>query len=43
MVTHEKTRVFWGVKSGDYVQKGIVFSFCPFCGEKIINEQIIGE
>lgn len=29
------TRRFFGVKSGDYVAKGIAFNYCPFCGEKI--------
>jgi hypothetical protein len=26
---------FFGAKSGAHVERGIVFSFCPFCGESI--------
>jgi hypothetical protein len=29
------TRSFFGVKSGGHTDKGMAFSFCPFCGEKI--------
>ena len=28
-------RKFAGVKSGDHRQKGMIFNFCPFCGERI--------
>ena len=31
----EPTRTFFGVKSGAYRSSGIVFNFCPFCGEPI--------
>lgn len=30
----ENTRRLFGVKSGDYVDKGLIFTYCPFCGEK---------
>lgn len=29
------SRVFFGVKSGNFVAKGFAFNFCPFCGERI--------
>jgi hypothetical protein len=29
------TRTFFGVKSGAHIAKGMLFNFCPFCGEKI--------
>lgn len=29
------TRTMFGVKSGEHVAKGMLFNFCPFCGEKI--------
>lgn len=37
MSTREEgpTRTFYGAKSGDHTENGIVFSFCPFCGERI--------
>ena len=35
MTTGERSRTFFGVKSGHHVAKGIVFNFCPFCGTKI--------
>lgn len=28
-------RGFYGVKSGEFVSKGMAFNYCPFCGEKI--------
>lgn len=28
-------RVFFGIKSGEFVAKGFAFNFCPFCGERI--------
>ncbi len=34
-VGRERSRTFFGVKSGKHVEKGIAFNFCPFCGEKI--------
>lgn len=34
-------RRFWGTKSGDFVEKGIAFNFCPFCGEKIEQPTIL--
>ena len=36
--THKKTREFYIIKSGDYVGKGIVLNYCPFCGEKLLKE-----
>lgn len=35
MDTHKPSRSYFGTKSGDHVQKGLLFNFCPFCGEKI--------
>ena len=29
------SRTFFGVKSGEHVEKGLAFNYCPFCGEKI--------
>lgn len=29
------TRTMFGVKSGEHAPKGMLFNFCPFCGEKI--------
>jgi hypothetical protein len=29
------SRSFFGVKSGEHVDKGTVFSYCPFCGNQI--------
>jgi hypothetical protein len=29
------TRTMFGVKSGEYATIGMLFNFCPFCGEKI--------
>lgn len=29
------TRTMFGAKSGEHVEKGVMFNFCPFCGEKI--------
>lgn len=29
------TRTMFGVKSGAHVARGMLFAFCPFCGEKI--------
>lgn len=29
------TRRMFGVKSGDHVKTGMLFNFCPFCGERI--------
>lgn len=29
------TRTMFGVKSGEHTEKGLLFNFCPFCGEKI--------
>lgn len=29
------SRQFFGVKSGEFVEKGVAFRFCPFCGERI--------
>lgn len=29
------SRTFFGVKSGDFIEKGIAFNYCPFCGENI--------
>lgn len=28
-------RTMYGVKSGTFVKDGLLFNFCPFCGEKI--------
>lgn len=33
--SHDPTRVMFGVKSGDHVKTGMLFNFCPFCGERI--------
>lgn len=36
------SRTFFGVKSGEYIAKGIAFNFCPFCGENInINYEVV--
>lgn len=32
------TRRFWGAKSGDSVERGIAFNYCPFCGTEIAPE-----
>jgi hypothetical protein len=29
------TRTMFGVKSGEHIFKGVMFNFCPFCGERI--------
>lgn len=29
------TRTMFGAKSGEHVEKGLLFNFCPFCGERI--------
>lgn len=29
------TRTYFGAKSGDHVEKGLLFNFCPYCGEPI--------
>lgn len=29
------TRTFFGAKSGERVEKGLIFNFCPYCGERI--------
>jgi hypothetical protein len=29
--------------SGDYVKKGLVMNFCPFCGEDIISHTPVGQ
>lgn len=29
------SRTFYGAKSGEYVTGGLVFNFCPYCGERI--------
>jgi hypothetical protein len=29
------SRTMFGVKSGKFIMKGIIFNFCPFCGQKI--------
>ena len=29
------TRRFFGIKSGEFAEKGLAFNYCPFCGEKI--------
>lgn len=34
-ITTGPTRTMFGVKSGEHVAKGLMFNFCPFCGEKI--------
>lgn len=34
-VTSGPTRSFVGVKSGEHVEKGMIFNFCPFCAESI--------
>lgn len=33
--SHEPSRRFFGCKSGDRVEKGMAFNFCPFCGTDI--------
>lgn len=33
--TGKQSRSFAGCKSGEYTEQGIVFSYCPFCGESI--------
>lgn len=35
MQTFKPTRTYFGCKSGDHVEKGLLFNFCPFCGESI--------
>ena len=29
------SRSFFGAKSGEHVEKGLAFNFCPYCGESI--------
>lgn len=31
----ELSRQFFGVKSGEFVDRGLAFNFCPFCGTQI--------
>lgn len=31
--THQATRKYTSVKSGEYRKRGIVFNYCPFCGK----------
>jgi hypothetical protein len=31
----EPTRSFFGIKSGEYTERGLAFHFCPFCGVDI--------
>lgn len=33
--TGKRSRTFFGVKSGDFTDKGLAFNFCPFCGAQI--------
>ena len=33
--TSEQHTKGFGVKAGDFIKKGIMFNFCPFCGENI--------
>lgn len=35
MKSGELSRLFFGVKSGEHVEKGMALTFCPFCGERI--------
>lgn len=37
--TMEPMRTLIGVKSGDYSKKGLCFNYCPFCGERILEER----
>jgi hypothetical protein len=41
MDTHKPSRSYFGTKSGEHVEKGLLFNFCPFCGEKI-SEPFMG-
>ena len=34
----EQTRTYVVAKLGEHLKKGIVFNFCPFCGEKLIEK-----
>lgn len=29
------TRTMFGAKSGEHVTRGLLFNFCPYCGERI--------
>lgn len=29
------TRTLWGAKSGEHVERGLLFNFCPYCGVRI--------
>lgn len=29
------TRTMFGVKGGEHIKNGLLFNFCPFCGERI--------
>lgn len=35
--THERTRTFFGAKSGRHIDSGIAFNYCPFCGVEITS------
>lgn len=32
--------VLFGVKSGEFAKKGLVFNFCPFCGQRISQQRL---
>lgn len=36
--TMKRTRTLVGAKSGDHAKKGVVFNYCPFCGEPVHTE-----
>lgn len=31
----QPARTFYGVKSGEHVEGGMILNYCPMCGEKI--------
>jgi hypothetical protein len=40
MKTGNESRRLFGIKSGDHIQKGIIYNFCPFCGTDLTGAQV---
>lgn len=44
--TNKPSRTYFGAKSGDHTDNGLIFNFCPYCGTQIDSpfaEQIKGD
>jgi hypothetical protein len=35
MTTRKPSRTYFGAKSGDHTDKGLIFNYCPYCGTQI--------